>query len=218
MTKVEIIARYGQAYYDAFLEASRQRAKARYDAGLRTPQSKINEAVRRHRAKPENAAKHNAYNRAYMAAQRAAMTPEERKALDHERWLRIQARRQRDPAFDAAFKAQAKARHDAWREANREHVNASSRAWRAANREYVRTVGVVQAARRRNGGKIDREFVAWLREQPCVDCGSTERIEVGHIIPVRGGGTNDPINLIPQCRPCNRRLSSKPHRLASENS
>lgn len=43
----------------------------------------------------------------------------------------------------------------------------------------------------------------------CCQCGLAEdiaagvRLEIDHIIPIRGGGTNSPDNLQTLCRPCN---------------
>lgn len=45
----------------------------------------------------------------------------------------------------------------------------------------------------------------------CQNCGSPDRIEIDHIIPVSRGGTNHIDNLQPLCRPCN---ASKGNRLA----
>lgn len=39
----------------------------------------------------------------------------------------------------------------------------------------------------------------------CAMCGSTERLEIDHIIPLARGGSNDPDNLQILCRHCNRR-------------
>jgi len=38
----------------------------------------------------------------------------------------------------------------------------------------------------------------------CKKCGSTENLEIDHIIPIFHGGTNDPDNLQVLCRHCNR--------------
>ena len=37
----------------------------------------------------------------------------------------------------------------------------------------------------------------------CVYCGSTEKIEIEHRIPLSRGGTNFPANLVPACKSCN---------------
>jgi len=68
---------------------------------------------------------------------------------------------------------------------------------------------------------IEREYVspedrppgvrivpAWLREllitdESCIYCGLVRATVVDHVIPVCGGGTNDPSNLIGACERCN---------------
>lgn len=37
----------------------------------------------------------------------------------------------------------------------------------------------------------------------CGYCGTTEKITIDHMVPVGRGGTDDPDNLMPACRPCN---------------
>jgi 5-methylcytosine-specific restriction endonuclease McrA len=206
MTKADLIHLYGAEWYARQQALNRERAKKRYHEHpeLRPTREVAKARQAKWLSKPENLAKHRARMAAHMRLKRAAMTPEERSAY---------YKAYRKP-LTAEQKCKAKARHNAWREANRDHVNERSRAWRAANPEYVRTIGIAMASQRRGAGPVDRELIAYLRSQPCVDCGATERIEVGHVIPVRDGGTNDPANLIPQCRSCNRKLSSKSHRLA----
>ena len=46
----------------------------------------------------------------------------------------------------------------------------------------------------------------WRRDEGrCVDCGSRERLEFDHIIPVSRGGSNTARNIELRCQPCNRR-------------
>jgi hypothetical protein len=217
MTKKEIIEIYGQAYYDAFLIRSREKAKKRYyeqPETRRTKEDQREASARWRAAHPEEARE---YQRTLMAKRRASFTLEEREeylAQSRQRSRDARKRLDTDPEALAAFRARRKATHDAWREANREYVNARSREWAAAHPEYRRAIAIAMARKRRGAGPLDVDFVRWLKAQPCVDCCSTSLIEVGHVIPVRDGGTNYPANLIPQCRPCNRRLSARRHATA----
>lgn len=50
----------------------------------------------------------------------------------------------------------------------------------------------------------------WRRDQGrCVDCGSRERLEFDHIIPVNEGGSNSARNIELCCETCNRRKEAK---------
>jgi len=50
----------------------------------------------------------------------------------------------------------------------------------------------------------------WRRDQGrCVDCGSRERLEYDHIVPVSRGGSNTARNIELRCEPCNRRKAAK---------
>jgi HNH endonuclease len=56
--------------------------------------------------------------------------------------------------------------------------------------------------------RVRREV--WRRDGGrCVDCGSRERLEYDHIIPVSQGGANTARNLELRCEPCNRRKAAK---------
>lgn len=48
-----------------------------------------------------------------------------------------------------------------------------------------------------------------LEAGKCRYCGSTERLEVDHILAFANGGTHDPRNLQCLCRTCNRRKKTK---------
>lgn len=50
----------------------------------------------------------------------------------------------------------------------------------------------------------------WRRDQGrCVECGSRERLEYDHIVPVSRGGSNTARNIELRCEPCNRRKAAK---------
>jgi 5-methylcytosine-specific restriction endonuclease McrA len=50
----------------------------------------------------------------------------------------------------------------------------------------------------------------WRRDQgTCVDCGSRDRLEFDHIIPVSRGGANTARNLELRCERCNGRKGAR---------
>lgn len=49
-----------------------------------------------------------------------------------------------------------------------------------------------------------------LRDVDCVFCGSSENLEIDHIVPVSKGGDSEPENLQVLCRSCNRSKRTKP--------
>jgi hypothetical protein len=66
-------------------------------------------------------------------------------------------------------------------------------------------VAAVETPRRESIPESVRHEV-WRRDQGrCVDCGSRERLEFDHIIPVSQGGSNTARNIELRCETCNRR-------------
>lgn len=122
--------------------------------------------------------------------------------------------------------ATAVAKVRAWQLANPDSVRATRRArfernpeatlqklkdWIEANPERVKEVGY-NAARRRRSRLVaaDGDLTAAVRDDVlaawgdwCQRCGSTDHIQIDHIVPLSLGGSNDFDNLQPLCRTCN---------------
>jgi 5-methylcytosine-specific restriction endonuclease McrA len=104
------------------------------------------------------------------------------------------------------------------RERNRRRYAANPQAaldyykqWRLRNLERARAYVRVSGNRRRAAAAgthfTFQEWEALLREHQgrCAYCGATERIEADHRTPLCRGGSNEISNILPACRPCNRR-------------
>lgn len=108
------------------------------------------------------------------------------------------------------------------RQRSREKYAADPRAWldyykkwRERNleraRAYVRVAGHKRRLASAGTHFTFAEWEALLKqyEGRCGYCGSTERIEADHRIPLCRGGSNDIDNILPACRSCNRRKHRK---------
>lgn len=100
-----------------------------------------------------------------------------------------------------------------WKEANRDKVNEAERLRYAANIEVARQRAREYQHRRRGmRGPVSVETMARtleLLDHACTYCGSIEKIEIDHIVPLSRGGTHEPENLAPACRACNRSKGAK---------
>ena len=83
--------------------------------------------------------------------------------------------------------------------------------WRLRNLERARNyVRVSSNKRRAAAAGTHFTFAEWeallvYHAGRCAYCGSTERIEADHRIPLHRGGSNAIHNILPACRHCNRR-------------
>lgn len=129
------------------------------------------------------------------------------------------------------FKKVAKAKHDAnpkyyldrtraWKKLNPEKVNAQNRRWAAKNPKKVlqmtrnyraknpETVSNHNHKRRDlkiNNGNfvVTKSFIKKLYLSNCIYCGSKEKIQADHVIPLAKGGRHSEGNLVPACQKCN---------------
>lgn len=127
--------------------------------------------------------------------------------------------KKRNPDIVAASKKRAYERdplkHIEWARKYRQLNPDAGRTWKQNNVLKVRE----STEKRRktiieNGAfEIRLKFLQKLYSSPCVFCGSKERIEMDHVIPVSRGGKHSEGNLQPLCRSCN---ASKRNKLVIE--
>jgi 5-methylcytosine-specific restriction endonuclease McrA len=85
--------------------------------------------------------------------------------------------------------------------------------WRKANpAKVISYCRQHQRLKRANGGDFtEQEWQLLLSEYSgmCAACGSTERIEADHIVPLSKGGINTRDNMQPLCKLCNTSKQAK---------
>ena len=92
-----------------------------------------------------------------------------------------------------------------------ERQSIADRKWMETNREAHRA----KSQRRRVKERNNKTFLILPKElkklysQPCINCGSKDRITADHIIPVARGGQHSVGNLQPLCMPCNSSKNSR---------
>jgi 5-methylcytosine-specific restriction endonuclease McrA len=83
---------------------------------------------------------------------------------------------------------------------DRKNYNAHKRLSEAQRRARVKTGQVTLR-------DVDRLFE--ILGKACLACGSTEHIQIDHIVPLSKGGLHHPTNLQPLCRKCNERKQAR---------
>lgn len=97
-----------------------------------------------------------------------------------------------------------------WAKANREKRRATYSAWAKQNPELVKSRTHQRRSKlREQAFKITRKELQKLYAQPCFACGSRERIEIDHIIPLSKNGRHSIGNLQALCRSCNASKGNK---------
>lgn len=88
---------------------------------------------------------------------------------------------------------------------NREVNLQRKRAWIQNNKEKVLELDHKRRALKNNCTtyKITKKDLRRIKRGPCMACGSTESIQMDHIIPLSRGGSHGIGNLQPLCKSCN---------------
>jgi 5-methylcytosine-specific restriction endonuclease McrA len=126
-----------------------------------------------------------------------AEKPEHVRALARERTKRY---RERNPEYVAKNREAARR----WRHENPERRREYEEAHRAemAQRTHAYRGRKRSAVGSHTAADIVARFA--VHGNRCIYCGSTERLQVEHLIPLSRGGSNWPANLAPACAPCNQ--------------
>ena len=92
-----------------------------------------------------------------------------------------------------------------YRQVNKEHIAKVSRKYHVSNREGARNSAHRRRSNKMNNGyfKIYKKELLKIYNSPCFYCGSNEKIEADHIIPISRGGRHSIGNLISACKHCN---------------
>jgi 5-methylcytosine-specific restriction endonuclease McrA len=160
------------------------------------------------------------YQRAWRAANPDKVRAYNAKALEQQkqRYAEDEAHRERVKARATEWNRENVERRSEIRRAyeskpeNKQRRAAYSKQWNADNRELVAAYSLLHNSRRRGANAPDadaRKYAVLLYRDPCAYCGTRERVEVDHIVPVSAGGTNTADNLTAACRSCNVRKRDK---------
>jgi 5-methylcytosine-specific restriction endonuclease McrA len=98
-----------------------------------------------------------------------------------------------------------------WQQNNAEKTKIDSKLWQLANPEKVRYYANLRRSRKVTNGiyEISDKEIKRLYESPCFYCGSNQRIQLDHVIPISKGGHHSIGNLVPACQKCNASKHNK---------
>jgi 5-methylcytosine-specific restriction endonuclease McrA len=112
--------------------------------------------------------------------------------------LRMEMKKEQDRLYYLANKETIKTRNKKWQDSNPEKVTS------------LRTKGRIKRidSKQKNGVySVSKKFLKNLYSSNCFYCGSLEKIEADHVIPISRGGVHSEGNLVPACMTCNRSKS-----------
>lgn len=108
---------------------------------------------------------------------------------------------------------QERARQRAYYQANLEKKRERSRAWLRTRSDWTRARHANQAAAKHGVVGIvteaDIASVFMTYGRLCLACGSSERVEIDHVVPLSQKGPNHKDNMQPLCRTCNARKGAQ---------
>jgi 5-methylcytosine-specific restriction endonuclease McrA len=201
-----VMAEYQKVYGAANRDRKRATHKAWYLAN-RKRKNAANKAW-----KIANRERVSAINHAYHVA-----NSEQRSALAR---LRYQANRERitvlSKAWYEANRQRKLATVMAWRAANLDRYNAAHKAWAINNPERCNEI----LRRRRARLRVARQFIQITYKQKCQRfllwnnccsyCGKDGKTTVDHVLAIKHGGLDEPLNIVPACRSCNSSKHASP--------
>lgn len=188
---------------------------------------------------PEQRERHREAVRRYRARHRETPEQRERKREYHRRYRaeHLEQRRAYDRKYQQRNRDHLREYKRVYYAANKERLSADHRRLTDPEGHARRLVQIAEWARewaRRNPEKAARNRVAATerrrerkRTAPgshtieqwahlvaayggcCAYCGASGRMEPDHRIPLSRGGGNDIANILPACRPCNRRKHTR---------
>jgi 5-methylcytosine-specific restriction endonuclease McrA len=93
---------------------------------------------------------------------------------------------------------------------NRQLLNAKARKHRQANMEQARSYVLARRGRIKASAKlVTVKEIIKMYASVCTYCGSSDKIEIDHIVPLSKGGRHSIGNLTPACRMCNASKGNK---------
>ena len=92
-----------------------------------------------------------------------------------------------------------------WFKENPDLKKANDKKYQIEHPEVYRLSRHRYKTRKLQNGVFDISKKEWQKiySSPCIYCGSTEKIQADHVIPIAKGGTHSIGNLVPACQPCN---------------
>ena len=98
-----------------------------------------------------------------------------------------------------------------WQEKNVDKSREISRRWQLENKEKVRHYANLRRSRKVTNGiyEITDKEIKKLYQSECFYCGSNERIQLDHVVPISKGGQHSIGNLVPACQKCNASKHNK---------